>query len=213
MWIICHLFEANHISVCITIHLVHYLNKSVFSAHYFWFEACQICQIRCDRGCTAQLHWGRVQFLFTSYFPTKSENCTGCLCNGTPHTFYTPGHFLCIVQKSCLRDLTLETLCPQQENKRSFFFILHFWRSEENVPIKQIFVRASWLLPREAIFGFGGIRQMDMAVMIFWTLPSGRQREEDGRQVTRWNSHFSFLKSSLGPNFVTQSMTDLHVLY
>ena len=94
--------------------------------------------VRCDRGCTAQLHWGRVQFLFTSYFPTKSENCTGCLCNGTPHTFYTPGHFLCIVQKSCLRDLTLETLCPQQENKRSFFFILHFWRSEENVPIKQI---------------------------------------------------------------------------
>ena len=82
--------------------------------------------VRCDRGCTAQLHWGRVQFLFTSYFPTKSENCTGCLCNGTPHTFYTPGHFLCIVQKSCLHDLTLETLCPQQENKRSFFFILHF---------------------------------------------------------------------------------------
>ena len=51
--------------------------------------------------------------------------------------------------------------------------------------MKQIFVRASWLLLREAIFGFGGIRQMHMAVMIFLTLPSGRQREEDGRQVTR----------------------------
>ena len=144
MWIICHLFEANHISVCITFLLVHYLNKSVFSAHYFWFEACQICQIRCDQSCTAQLHWGRVQFLFTSYFPTKSENCTGCLCNGTPHTFYTPGHFLCIVQKSSLHDLTLETLCPQQDNKRSFFLhssLLPHWLDDNYLLQVQIGVQ------------------------------------------------------------------------
>ena len=55
MWIICHLFEANHISVCITFHLVHYLNKSVFSAHYFWFEACQICQMCPELHCTIAL--------------------------------------------------------------------------------------------------------------------------------------------------------------
>ena len=55
MWIICHLFEANHISVCITFHLVHYLNKSVCSAHYFWFEACQICQMWPGLHCTIAL--------------------------------------------------------------------------------------------------------------------------------------------------------------
>ena len=51
---------------------------------------------------------------------------------------------------------------------------------------------------------------MDMAVMIFWTLPSGRQGEEDGRQYE--TPTFVFSKSSLGPNFLIQSMTDLHVL-
>ena len=121
---------------------IFFWSKSYFCVHNFSFSAlseqeCVQCalfliwslsdlsdQMWPGLHCTIAL--GRVQFLFTSYFPTKSENCTGCLCNGTPHTFYTPGHFLCIVQKSCLHDLTLETLCPQQENKRSFFFIFHF---------------------------------------------------------------------------------------
>ena len=37
--------------------------------------------------CTIAL--GRVQFLFTSYFPTKSENCTGCLYATELHTHRT----------------------------------------------------------------------------------------------------------------------------
>ena len=43
---------------------------------------------------------------------------------------------------------------------------------------------------------------MDIAV-IFWTLPSGHQEEEDDRQDETYTS--IFLRD---PNFVIQSMTD-----
>ena len=46
---------------------------------------------------------------FFQYGSFGGSVCTGCRWNGSPHTFYTPVHFLCVVHKSSLYDLPLET--------------------------------------------------------------------------------------------------------
>ena len=116
-------FEANHISVCIIFHLVHYLNKSVCSAHYFWFEACQICQMWPGLHCTIALGPCSVSihFLFSNkewelHWLPMQRNSTHIL-----HAWTLP------LQSAKVFMIWLwKPYAPNKRTRGVFFFILHF---------------------------------------------------------------------------------------
>ena len=125
MWIICHLFEANHISVCITFHLVYYLNKSVFSAHYFWFEACQICQMWPGvalHNCTEAVS------SFYSLLIFQQRVRTALVAYATElHTHSTRLDTSFELCKSLVFMIWLwKPYAPNKRTRGVFFFILHF---------------------------------------------------------------------------------------